>query len=68
MLIINKTHHWNSLHPRFQALMIFQISILILLNFFNFDVNTPEAESTHQRTLSYPLPAKKKTPSNVLNF
>ena len=47
VLIINKTHHLNSLQPRFQALMIFQIAILILLNFFDFDVNTPEAEITH---------------------
>ena len=47
VLIVNKTHHLNSLHPRFQALMIFQIAILTLLTFFDFDVNAPKAANKH---------------------
>ena len=47
-IIINKTHHWNSLLSRTQALKMFQAGILIHLHFFDFDVNAPAVASSYQ--------------------
>jgi|TARA_B100001964_G_scaffold118775_1_gene132231 hypothetical protein len=47
-IIINKTNYLNSLLSRTQALKIFQAGILILMHFFDFDVNAPAAASSYQ--------------------
>ena len=47
-IIINKTNHLNLLLLRTQALKMIQLGILILIHFFDFDVNAPAAASSYQ--------------------
>ena len=49
-MIINKTNHLNLLLLRTQALKMIQLGILILIHFFDFDVNAPAVASLYKST------------------